>query len=59
MSTKRRKRHSPDHIVRMLRDADAILNAGTHMITSTVKSQVDKTWNTFWSGGILQLADRG
>ncbi len=28
MSTKRRKRHSPEQIVRKLRDADAMLNAG-------------------------------
>lgn len=28
MSEKRRKRHSPDQIVRKLRDADAMLNAG-------------------------------
>ncbi len=28
MSTKRRKRHSPDQIVRKLRDADAMLSAG-------------------------------
>lgn len=28
MSTKRRKRHSPDEVVRKLRDADAMLNAG-------------------------------
>jgi putative transposase len=28
MSTKRRKRHSPEQIVRKLRDADALLNAG-------------------------------
>jgi putative transposase len=28
MSTKRRKRHSPELIVRKLRDADAMLNAG-------------------------------
>ncbi len=28
MSTKRRRRHSPDQIVRKLRDADAMLNAG-------------------------------
>ena len=27
MSTKRRKRHSPEQIVRKLRDADALLNA--------------------------------
>ena len=28
MTTKRRKRHSPEQIVRKLRDADAMLNAG-------------------------------
>ncbi len=28
MSTKRRKRHSPEQIVKKLRDAEAMLNAG-------------------------------
>lgn len=28
MSTKRRRRHNPEQIVRKLRDADAMLNAG-------------------------------
>lgn len=28
MSQKRKKRHSPEQIVRKLRDADAMLNAG-------------------------------
>ena len=28
MSTKRRRRHSPEQIVKKLRDADAMLNAG-------------------------------
>lgn len=28
MTTKRRRRHSPEEIVRKLRDADAMLNAG-------------------------------
>jgi hypothetical protein len=28
MTTKRRKRHGPEEIVRKLRDADAMLNAG-------------------------------
>ena len=28
MSARRRKRHSPEQIVRKLRDADAMLNAG-------------------------------
>lgn len=31
MSTKRRKRHSPEEIVRKLRDADAMLNAGKEL----------------------------
>ena len=31
MSTKRRRRHSPEQIVRKLRDADAMLNAGKDM----------------------------
>jgi putative transposase len=33
MSTKRRKRHSPEQIVRKLRDADAMLNAGKDLAT--------------------------
>ncbi len=28
MSTKRRRRHSPEQVVKKLRDADAMLNAG-------------------------------
>ncbi len=28
MTTRRRKRHNPEQIVRKLRDADAMLNAG-------------------------------
>ena len=28
MTTKRRRRHSPEQVVRKLRDADAMLNAG-------------------------------
>ena len=31
MSTKRRKRHSPEQIVRKLRDADAMLNSGKEL----------------------------
>lgn len=33
MTTKRRKRHSPEQIVRKLRDADAMLNAGKDLAT--------------------------
>lgn len=31
MSTKRRKRHSPEQIVKKLRDADAMLNSGKEL----------------------------
>ena len=31
MATRRRKRHSPEQIVRKLRDADAMLNAGKEL----------------------------
>jgi transposase-like protein len=31
MTTKRRRRHSPEQIVRKLRDADAMLNAGKEL----------------------------
>jgi len=31
MSTKRRKRHTPEQIVRKLRDADAMFSAGNSM----------------------------
>jgi putative transposase len=31
MSTNRRKRHSPEQIVRKLRDADAMLNSGKEL----------------------------
>jgi putative transposase len=31
MTTRRRKRHSPEQIVRKLRDADALLNAGKEL----------------------------
>jgi hypothetical protein len=31
--TRRRKRHSPEQIVRKLRDADAMLNAGKDLAT--------------------------
>ena len=32
MSTKRRHRHSPEQIVKKLRDADAMLNAGKDLV---------------------------
>ena len=32
--------------------ADAAGNRGTHMLTGELRSQVDRIWDAFWSGGI-------
>lgn len=45
MSTKRRKRHSPEQIVTKLRDADAILNAGQDL--SAVLQRLEISEATF------------
>ena len=37
MTTKRRNRHSPDQIVRKLRDADAMLNARACCVFATAR----------------------
>lgn len=42
MSGKRRKRHGPEQIVRKLRDADAMLNAGKDV--ATVLQALDLLW---------------
>jgi putative transposase len=42
MSTKRRKRHSPDEIVRKLRDADAMLNAGKDLAAVLLSLEVSE-----------------
>ncbi len=39
MSTKRRRRHSPEQIVKKLRDADAMLNAGKDMAAVLLSRQ--------------------
>ena len=36
MSTKRRKRHTPEQIVKKLRDADAMLNAGQKLAAQKI-----------------------
>jgi len=33
MTTKRRKRHNPEQVVRKLRDADAMLNSGAFLVS--------------------------
>ena len=45
MSTKRRKRHSPEQIVTKLRDADAMLNAGQDL--SAVLQRLEISEATF------------
>jgi putative transposase len=45
MSTKRRKRHSPEQIVRKLRDADAMLNAGKDL--SSVLQALETSESTY------------
>ena len=44
--TKRRKRHSPEQIVKKLRDADAMLNAGQDLAAVLQALEVSEaTWN--------------
>lgn len=44
MSEKRRKRHSPEPIVRKLRDADAMLNAGKDQAAVLQALEVTSSW---------------
>ena len=48
MTTKRRKRHSPEQIVRKLRDADAMLNAGKDL-AAVLQALLDDTL-VIWGG---------
>jgi transposase-like protein len=54
MSTKRRKRHSPEQVVRKLRDADAMLNAGKDLAAVLqaleVSEQTYHRWRTQYGG---------
>ena len=50
MSTKRRKRHSPDEIVRKLRDADAMLNAGKDLAAVLQSLEVSESTLERWRG---------
>ena len=45
MTTRRRKRHNPEQIVRMLRDADAMLNAGKDL--AAVLQTLEVSQSTF------------
>lgn len=48
MTTKRRKRHSPEEIVRKLRDADAMLNAGKDLAAVLQSLEVSESTLERW-----------
>jgi putative transposase len=48
MTTKRRKRHSPEQIVRKLRDADAMLNAGKDLAAVLQALEVSEATYARW-----------
>jgi putative transposase len=54
MSTKRRKRHNPEQIVRKLRDADALLNAGKDLASVLQTLEISESsylrWRTQYGG---------
>jgi transposase-like protein len=54
MTTKRRKRHSPEQVVRKLRDADAMLNAGKDLAAVLQALEVSEStldrWRTQYGG---------
>ena len=48
MTTKRRKRHTPEQIVRKLRDADAILNTGKELAAVLQSLEVSESTYLRW-----------
>jgi putative transposase len=48
MSTKRRRRHSPEQIVRKLRDADAMLSAGKDLASVLQSLEVSESTLERW-----------
>jgi transposase-like protein len=62
MTTRRRKRHSPEQIVRKLRDADAMLNAGKDVATVLQALEVSEAtylrWRNQYGGMKAQAAKR-
>ena len=50
MSTKRRKRHSPEQVVRKLRDADAMLNAGKDLAAVLQALEISEATYGRWRG---------
>lgn len=62
MSQKRRKRHSPEEVVRKLRDADAMLSAGKDLAvvlqTLEVSEATLSRWRTQYGGMKAEEAKR-
>ena len=62
MSTKRRNRHSPEQIVRKLRDSDAMLNAGKDLAavlqSLEVSEQTYYRWRNQYGGMKSEEAKR-
>ena len=62
MTTKRRKRHSPEQVVRKLRDADAMLNAGKDLAavlqTLEVSEATFHRWRARYGGMKAEEAKR-
>jgi transposase-like protein len=48
MTTRKRKRHSPEQIVRKLRDADAMLNSGKELAAVLQALEVSESTYTRW-----------
>ena len=48
MSAKRRKRHNPEQIVRKLRDADAMLNAGKDLASVLQSLEISESSYLRW-----------
>ena len=62
MTTRRRKRHSPEQIVAKLRDADAMLNAGKDLAVVLQSLEVSEStyerWRSQYGGMKSQEAKR-
>jgi transposase-like protein len=62
MTTKRRKRHSPEQIVRKLRDAEAMLNAGQDLAAVLQNLEVSEAsfhrWRNQYGGMKSEEAKR-
>ena len=62
MTTRRRKRHNPEQIVRKLRDADAMLNAGRDLAAVLQALEVSQStldrWRSQYGGMKAEEAKR-